>query len=136
MRVQFLLTLLMFIPACSPKKIAINNELILPVSVRSIDSVSIDENNNIHYRITIVSPLPESLFIARPDFQRSNGDTTTFTMKYQTVVPDSSKQFVGAYEKSSDGNMNFNTPLSKSSVIRLRFWCDSVSTTDTVLHLK
>ena len=120
--------------SCKPQKDKSQDQLVLPVSARSIDSLTIDPNNDIHYQINIISPLPENMFAAQPEMKRIDGDTTIYFHKLATIVADSAKPFIGHYEFVSKGNEHFASIRSK--IIKLQFWRDSVSTIDTVLQLK
>ena len=134
MKYSLALVFAIALSSCTSKKVDENKSLILPVSVVSIDSLSINDNWNVVYRVKIVSPLPESLFVARPEIQTIKGDTVTYYMKFATLVSDSTKTLVGKYESYSTGNSSFMEHSSK--LIRLRFWRDSVSTVDTVIQFK
>ena len=134
MKYSLVLILLFVLLSCNSKKADDIKPSTLPVSVVSIDSLSINDNWNVVYRVKIISPLPESLFFGSPEMKKIKGDTVTYYMKYATVISDSTRPFIGRYEAFSTGNSSFMDHSSK--VIRLRFWRDSVSTVDTVIQLK
>lgn len=119
--------------SCSPKKDSKQEQVTLPVNVISIDSLSIDKNG-IHYTLTILSPLPESLAIPKFEINRVGGDTSLFYLKMLTLVPDSSIPYLGNYKIVSHNN--YQVVLSNKKMLRMQFWRDSVSTVDTLIYFK
>lgn len=127
------LILAIVLSSCSPKKNLKQEQFTLPVNIISIDSFSVGENS-IHYTLTIISPLPESLAIVKTDMKHTDGDTALFYLKMLTIVPDSSKPYLGNYRIISPNHYRFGG--SKIKILRMQFWRDSASTIDTLIHFK